>query len=558
MEDEVESITFTEWQKSGAGTLSEDTYIFGSGNATLTARYSSITLPDATKDGYNFAGWYNGETKVGNAGISYTPDETVTLTAHWTEKQTTSIILAFIDASGQAQNKTVVLQENQTSGSVTAPEIGTYTTGWTPQYWTAGEQPNSARAVDSGGTLNYEQGNATTYYAIYQKQVEVSFNLNGASETAPTALTRNVKVNSNNLSNISSATVTLPEETPTRDGYVFGGWKSSEDNNTYNAGATYTTTAGAVMTAQWESNSSKLTVDPDGGSVTITSPTGETPETITEPKTYTQEYNTILTYTEPTKANTTVNTTYTVTYNYNGNGTSNSTDTATKTDTTTYTFDKWIKGAGFKGTLSSETGAGTYTFPADNNITSTSSNTTTVTLPTPTREGYTFAGWTGSNGNTPQTTVSIAKGSTGNKNYTANWTTASYTVTFDPGQGGSVSPTSKTVTYNSAYGELPTPTRPQYDFIGWNLHETISSSYWEQGGIAETSGLNVNNNRIRLKDYKPVIENTKYTLSLSDTNTSRNIVFRSVWYYNEHYEFISKKDSQNSNIEFTTPSNVNI
>ena len=52
--------------------------------------------------------------------------------------------------------------------------------------------------------------------------------------------------------------------------------------------------------------------------------------------------------------------------------------------------------------------------------------TNTFTLPTPTKTGYTFTGWTGSNGDTPQTSVSIEKGSTGNKTYTANWTVNSY------------------------------------------------------------------------------------------------------------------------------------
>lgn len=43
---------------------------------------------------------------------------------------------------------------------------------------------------------------------------------------------------------------------------------------------------------------------------------------------------------------------------------------------------------------------------------------------------------------------------------------ATMTVTFNP-NGGSVSPTSKTVTYGSAYGTLPTPTRTYYNFDGW-------------------------------------------------------------------------------------------
>lgn len=42
-------------------------------------------------------------------------------------------------------------------------------------------------------------------------------------------------------------------------------------------------------------------------------------------------------------------------------------------------------------------------------------------LVNPTRTGYNFIGWTGSNGNVPQKKVTINKGTTGNKTYTANW-----------------------------------------------------------------------------------------------------------------------------------------
>lgn len=47
------------------------------------------------------------------------------------------------------------------------------------------------------------------------------------------------------------------------------------------------------------------------------------------------------------------------------------------------------------------------------------------------------------------------------------WSYANYTVTFDPGDGGSVTPTSKTVTYGSTYGTLPTPSKTGYNFDGW-------------------------------------------------------------------------------------------
>ncbi len=53
----------------------------------------------------------------------------------------------------------------------------------------------------------------------------------------------------------------------------------------------------------------------------------------------------------------------------------------------------------------------------------------------------------------------------------AEWEANTYTVTFNP-KGGSVSPTSKDVTYNATYGDLPTPTHTGYTFNGWFTEET--------------------------------------------------------------------------------------
>ena len=60
-----------------------------------------------------------------------------------------------------------------------------------------------------------------------------------------------------------------------------------------------------------------------------------------------------------------------------------------------------------------------------------SPETETFTLNVPTKTGYIFKGWTGSNGNTPQVNVTIEKGSYGNKHFIANWQAATdikYTV----------------------------------------------------------------------------------------------------------------------------------
>ena len=59
----------------------------------------------------------------------------------------------------------------------------------------------------------------------------------------------------------------------------------------------------------------------------------------------------------------------------------------------------------------------------------------TITLNNPSKVGHTFTGWTGANGSTPETTVTIATGSTGNKTYTANYSIHFNALTIDPDGG---------------------------------------------------------------------------------------------------------------------------
>ena len=87
-------------------------------------------------------------------------------------------------------------------------------------------------------------------------------------------------------------------------------------------------------------------------------------------------------------------------------------------------------------------------------------------LPTPTRNGYEFVGWTGEGITMPQTSVKIPKGSTGDKAYTANWQVIEYTITLDTNGGPNVSPIKYTVEDSFT---LPYPLRPGYEFAGWVL-----------------------------------------------------------------------------------------
>lgn len=93
--------------------------------------------------------------------------------------------------------------------------------------------------------------------------------------------------------------------------------------------------------------------------------------------------------------------------------------------------------------------------------------TETFTLNNPTKDGYTFKGWSGTDLTGDENkTVTISKGSTGDRSYTANFTANKYTVSYDTNGGVEISST-KEVTYDSTYGDLPTPTKTGYTFVGW-------------------------------------------------------------------------------------------
>ena len=76
--------------------------------------------------------------------------------------------------------------------------------------------------------------------------------------------------------------------------------------------------------------------------------------------------------------------------------------------------------------------------------------TETFTLTNPTKTGYTFKGWSGTDltGDENQT-AAIAKGSTGDRAYTANWTANTYTVKFDA-NGGIGTMADQNFTYDAA------------------------------------------------------------------------------------------------------------
>lgn len=123
--------------------------------------------------------------------------------------------------------------------------------------------------------------------------------------------------------------------------------------------------------------------------------------------------------------------------------------------------------------------------PSDYNI-----ETPDFTLNNPTKEGYEFEGWTGSNGDTPQETVTIPKGSTGDLNYVANWKPIQYIIHFDGNGATSGSTPDVTGTYDEDVTipengfERETDTGKS-KFLGWSTDPNSTDPEYKPGDVVK-------------------------------------------------------------------------
>ena len=152
------------------------------------------------------------------------------------------------------------------------------------------------------------------------------------------------------------------------------------------------------------------------------------------------------------------------------------------------------------------------TNPAEYNV-----ETATFTLFNPIRTGYTFAGWTGSNGTTKQTEVVITKGTkTGKLSYEANWTPITYTISYDLGGGtvGSDNPASYTIVSDTF--TLNNPTKTGYTFTGW------TGSNGETPQKAVTISVGTIENKSYTANYKVNEHSITYNLNGGDLSNPVN------------------------------------
>ena len=194
----------------------------------------------------------------------------------------------------------------------------------------------------------------------------------GASYTVNASATLYAQWNSST----STAAVTLP--TPTRTGYTFKGWATSSTASSGSTGS-YTPSGNVTLYAIWQAYTYTLTYDANGG-------TGA-------PAAQTKTHDVALTLstTQPTRSSASAGS-YTVTLNANGGSVSPTSLTAART--TSYSFKNWNTAANGGGT--SYAPGASYTVNASATLYAqwnSSTGTAAVTLPTPTRDGYTFQGW---------------------------------------------------------------------------------------------------------------------------------------------------------------------
>ena len=418
------------------------------GTTSVSATYDSA-MPSATaptRTGYTFTGYYYNDTQYydGSMTSTHTWDRAsaTTLQAHWTINNYT---LTYDVNDGNAlspDHKSVTY--NTAYGELPTPTRTGYTFGGWYTQATGGTAVSSSTIMGAGDVTIHAHWTANIYTVQFDKQ-------SGSGGTA--------SVNATYDSAMPSA------EAPTRTGYTFGGYYSEP-----NGGGTQYYDADMSSTHNWDIN--------------------------TNPSTLYAKW-TVKQYTVNLDKQYGTGGTSSVTVNYDS-----AMPSATAPSRTGYTF---------KGYYSEQNGGGTQYYAEDMNSAHNwdidtnpstlyakweankctinfdkqggSGGTAYVTgtydsaMPSataPSRTGYTFAGYyTLPNGGGTQyydenmVSVNYWNITTNTSTLYANWTANTYTLNFDVQNGDALSPSTQSVTYDAAYGTLPTPTRYGFAFKGW-------------------------------------------------------------------------------------------
>lgn len=341
--------------------------------------------------------------------------------------------------------------------------------------------------------------------------------------------------------------------TPTRTGYKFNGWYTASSGGTKVTSSTiFTGSSSQTLYAQWTANTAtkyvvnhyQMNVSGSGYTLKETeNKSGTTASSVTLAnlkKTYTGftfeggKGATAATATKPSTLDTTTTIladgtrVINIYYSRNkyaltlskGTGISAVTGADTyyygqsvtidATVSTGYTWSKWSDNNTTKKTtitmpanaltLTANATLNTYTISyslnggsvATANPTSYNVTTASFTLNNPTRTGYTFAGWTGTGLSSATKSVTVAKGSTGNRSYTATWTANTYTIAFNGNGSTRGSMSNLSMTYGTAKNlTANTFVKTGYTFNGWNTNaDGLGTAYTDQKSVNNLTATN--------------------------------------------------------------------
>ena len=218
----------------------------------ITAKIGdTITLPDCTKEGYEFTGWYDGDICIGQAGEEYTVSADVALKAHYEEKTADICTITFDADGGKMAGGTVIAKAGDTITLPACTKEGYEFTGWY----------DGDTCIGKAGE-EYTVSADVTLKALYEKKEDqavictVTFDADGG-DTARKS-----------ISVEKGSAIILPA--CSKSGYEFLGWFLASDDNICigQAGEEFTVQGDISLKAHFEKKESvKVTIafDADGG-----------------------------------------------------------------------------------------------------------------------------------------------------------------------------------------------------------------------------------------------------------------------------------------------------
>lgn len=379
--------------------------------------YRLITgLPTPTRPGYTFDGWFlNGDRDqpVRNNEIRCTSD--VVLVAGWSYKK---YIIIIENPDGTKTEKEIAPEE--TYGD-SLPQPPTPPTGHEFDHWETSDGKKVDENTPVADTIDPATGNPKPLKPVYKaKTYTITFDYR-----IPGARPSTRRLEYGNSYGI------LP--TTARKGYTFLGWYTHETAGEQVTADTPIPAGDQTLYAHWAVNSYTVSFDLNEGEGTA-------------PPAQSVSYQAKYTLpADPTRTNYT----FTGWYTAETGGTRVTADTILTNAADHTLYAQWSRKVY------------TATFQSDSKTVETrqvNAGDSLGALPSVTKTGYTLTSWGG---------VTAETVPTGSETYTAAWTANAYTVTLDPSGGTMGGSTTQSVTYDAAYGSLPTPTRTGYSFTGW-------------------------------------------------------------------------------------------